>query len=461
MSPRKLFSAAMGVALTSIPGISCYAEPAEVTQGATLPSGNDRPPNIILILADDLGYGDVGFNGNEAVSTPHLDRLASEGVIFTDFHANGPTCTPTRAALLTGRYQQRSGLNTALQFGNPNYDRMGLVASEVIIPQFLREANYTSALIGKWHLGSHIDSHPISQGFDHFIGNLGGHVDYISKYNRREYDWWHGMELVEEDGYVTHLLTEHTLRFIRDNRDQPFFIFLSHAAPHTPHQLPGDAPVYGPNGTGGAGVDASKYYPMIEIMDQGVGEILDEINRLGLDRNTLVIFTSDNGPHPRAGSSGPFRGHKSLLYEGGHRVPFAARWPGVIPAGKVLEEISMTMDLLPTFLEIAGLDLPDEPSLDGVSLHNLWKTAQPLNPRLLFWDNVNNRAVRNGPWKLVSVLDRSTRSWTSELFNLDQSLAEDVDLSAQYPERLDQLLRAYSEWSDEVNTGAIEQPAHP
>jgi arylsulfatase A len=417
-----------------------------------------EPPNIVFILADDLGYGDVGFTGSKTIRTPHLDRLAAEGVVLTDFHANGPTCTPTRAALLTGRYQQRSGLVTALQARSPDYERVGLAPHEVTIPELLKDAGYRSALLGKWHLGSNPGAHPIRQGFDHFTGNLGGHVDYISHWGRRGFDWHSGFDPLMEEGYVTHLLTDHTLDFIRENRDTPFFIFFSHACPHTPHQVPGDDPVYREDGATGRGIDSAKYGPMIEEMDAGVGLIMEEVERFGLDRKTLVIFTSDNGPHPRAGSSGPYRGHKSLLYEGGHRVPFAARWPGRIPAGSVHGDLAMTADLLPTLLELAGLELPDEPKMDGISMAPLLLRGDPLPNRVLFWDNVNNRAVRDGDWKMVSVLDRSTRSWTTELYRLDADPGESRDLSREHPEVLQRMQQHYDAWRREVNQGAVEQP---
>ena len=420
-------------------------------------SAQDKP-NIILILADDLGYRDVGFTGGE-IRTPHLDRLAAEGMILTDFHANGPTCTPSRAALLTGRYQQRSGLVTALQAGNPDYDYIGLAPHEITIPTLLRNAGYRSALLGKWHLGSNLGAHPLRQGFDVFIGNLGGHVDYISRRGSRgNDDWYNGFEPLQEEGYVTHLLTGHTLDFMRENRENPFFIFLSHACPHTPHQVPGDEPAYRESGASGGGVDAAKYGAMIGEMDAGVGLILEELENLGLDQKTVVIFTSDNGPHPRAGSAGPYRGRKSQLHEGGHRVPFAARWPGKIPAGSVRDETVMLMDLMPTFLGLAGLEPPAEPVLDGLSLTPLLLKGGELPQRTLFWDNVNNRAVRDGVWKMVSVLDRPTRSWSTELYRLDEDPGESRDLSQKHPETLQRLQRLYDQWSGEVRRGAVSQP---
>jgi arylsulfatase A len=415
-------------------------------------------PNIIVIMADDMGVGDVGFNehSHPDARTPQLDRLASEGLILNDFHSNGAACTPARAAFLTGRYQQRSGLTNALFVGHPRQQGFGLSPDEVLIPTALKEAGYVSAVFGKWHVGGDEGSHPLNQGFDEFIGNIEGHIDYISKWNRRWYDWNRGFETFEEEGYVTHLLTRHTIDFIERHQDKPFFIFLSHACPHTPHQLPDDPPMYGTDNRV-IPVSPEKYYPMIWEMDKGIGEIMDRLEALGLADNTLIIFTADNGHHHRAGSAGIYRGNKGDVHEGGHRVPFAIRWPAGIEAGRVSSATVMLMDLMPTFIDLAGLHPQREPALDGISIAPLLRDeVANLPPRLLFWDNGRGQAVRDGDWKLV-VTRPAPRQIETELFNLANDPSESNNLAAQYPERTAAMERQLADWMREVNEGAVQQ----
>jgi len=414
-------------------------------------------PNIILILADDLGYGDVGFTGCKQVQTPHLDRLARDGMVFHDFHSNGAACTPTRAALLTGRYQQRSGLVNVLFVGNERQLGHGLSPQEILIPKALKEAGYVSAVFGKWHVGSDPGAHPLNQGFDRFIGNIEGHVDSISKWNRKWYDWNRGFERMEEEGYVTHLLSRYTVDFIKENRERPFFIFLSHACPHTPHMIPDDKPMYGTSNPK-VTVQPEKYYPMIEEMDKGVGEILAALDEAGLSQKTMVIFTSDNGPHHQAGTAAPYRGKKGDVYEGGHRVPFAIRWPGTIPAGSHSPATAMTMDLMPTFLELAGLS-PPRP-LDGISLVPVLLENRTLPERPLFWDNGRGLAVRDGDLKLVRIQASNTRQWRTELYNLNDDPSEQTDLSGQRPEEVERLEAMLESWRQEVRKDSVSQPVY-
>jgi arylsulfatase A len=434
-----------------------YAAIAAAALGCFSAAQARENPNIILILADDLGYGDVGFNGCEQVQTPHLDRLAREGMVFHDFHSNGAACTPTRAALLTGRYQQRSGLVNALFVGNERQLGHGLSPQEILIPEVLKDAGYVSAVFGKWHVGSEPGAHPLNQGFDRFVGNIEGHMDYISKWNRKWYDWNSGFEKFEEEGYVTHLLTRHTIDFIRENREQPFFIFLSHACPHTPHMLPDDEPMYGTSNPK-VTVQPEKYVPMIEEMDKGVGEILAALDETGLSEKTMVIFTSDNGPHHNAGTAQPYRGNKGDVYEGGHRVPFAIRWPGTIPAGSHSSATAITMDLMPTFLELAGLSHPRP--LDGLSLVPVLLENRSLPERTLFWDNGRGLAVRDGDLKLVRVQDRKTRQWSTELYNLKTDPSEQEDLAGQKPEAFKQLEEKLESWRQEVHRNSVNQPVY-
>jgi arylsulfatase A len=421
-------------------------------------------PNIILILADDLGWGDVGFNGGQQARTPNLDRLAAEGLVLTDFHSNGAACTPTRAALMTGRYQQRSGMKNALFVGNKLQEGIGMAPQEVLIPERLREAGYRSALFGKWHLGGQPGAHPLAQGFDEFIGYLEGHMDYTTKWNRMWPDWNRGYEKFTEDGYLTHLLTNHTIEFIT-KKQTPFFIYLAHSCVHTPHMLPGDPPVYGGNKSEAAEhVQPEKYVRMITEMDTGIGEIVATLKKLGIEKNTLVLFTSDNGQIVDAApvaSAGPYRGGKGDMYEGGHRVPFLAWWPGTVRPGGKPVATAMTMDLFPTFLDLAGLSLPTDRPLDGTSLKPVLLQDGKLPDRTLFWDNGRGQAVRSSNMKLVRLLPRGSRTRTTELFDLAADPGETTDLSAQQPEKLREMERLLEAWMGDVAAGATPQPAYP
>jgi len=428
----------------------------------TLNAATPEKPNIILILADDLGYGDVGFTGGKAARTPELDKLAAEGLVLSDFHTNGVACTPTRAAMMTGRYQQRSGLSNVLFVGRESQKGTGMAPHEVLIPERLREAGYKSALMGKWHLGSQPGAHPMQQGFDEFIGFLEGHVDYTNKWNRMWPDWNRGYEKFTEDGYLPHLLTRHTIDFIEANKDRPFFVYLAHACPHTPHMLPGDPPVYGSDAKGKAeNEQPEKYVPMITEMDNGIGEIANKLRELRIDKKTLVIFTSDNGQvadlAPVA-SAGPYRGGKGDMYEGGHRVPFLAWWPGSIAPGTISSQTAMTADLFPTFLDLAGLPMPSERPLDGLSLKETLLSGKPLPERILFWDNAREKAVRDGKWKLVDINDRKKNIHARELYDLEADAGETNDLAASQPEIAARLFRELEKWSADVAEGATPQP---
>lgn len=417
-------------------------------------------PNIVLIVADDLGYGDLGCYGGRRARTPHLDHLAQEGLRLTDFHTNAASCSPTRAALLTGRYQQRSGVVEALSERSP-----GLPDEARTIAEYLKSAGYATGIFGKWHLGSRPDSAaiPNRQGFDVFRGARHGGIDYVSHVDRYgRLDWWHDEKAVDEGGYATDLLTAHAVRFIEANRAGPFFLYLPHLAVHFPWMAPEDASYrkVGENYDNSAktGPHSPEDVPrvvdkMVERLDDGVGKVMDCLRRLKLDRNTLVIFTSDNGGYVNyagakdVSSNAPLRGGKIGMYEGGHRVPCLAWWPDRIAAGGVDHATTMTMDLLPTFLEVAGVPLPpaDGPlALDGVGLVPVLLRGEPIGERTLFWQTGDMQAVRRGPWKVVIQHDEP-----AELYNLSTDLGERKNLAEQEPKRLRELLVALSEWQAE------------
>lgn len=459
---------------------------AIVFAGMLIAAGNlaqasepSRAPNIVVILADDLGYADLGCYGNRVNRTPHLDRLAREGLRFTDFHSNGANCSPTRAALLTGRYQQRMKIDGALGENAP-----GLRLEEVTIAERLQAAGYATALFGKWHLGYFTKNGPTRQGFDQFVGHLHGATDYIShvdKYGRR--DWWHQEEPSDEQGYNTTLITQHSLRFIEEHRQEPFFLLISHSTIHFPwmtetdnayrqagERYEGSADKVGPH----AGRNLQPVVQeMIESLDRSTGQVIAKLRELQLAEQTLVFFTSDNGgivrmagvpvtPENRISVNDPLRGQKHSLYEGGHRVPAIAWWPGQIPAGRQSAAATMTMDLLPTFMELAGLPLSGQdadghalPQLDGMSLREelLAKSPKQTNPalaeRMLFWQQGDSLAVRWKQWKLLSL-----HGSPLELYNLKADIAERKNLVAEQPQLVEQLQQAHIVWTKSVQQKA-------
>ncbi len=418
----------------------------------------DRP-NFVLILADDLGYGDLGAYGNRVNRTPHLDRLAREGVRFTDFHSNGPMCSPTRAALLTGLYQHRFGreFEGALS-GRTQYDH-GLPLEAVTVAELLRDAGYATAMYGKWHLGYHPPHMPFDQGFGDFRGLAGGDGDHHSHIDRSgRPDWWRNNELEFEPGYAAELLTGHTVDFIRENRERPFFVYLAHLAIHFPWQGPDDA---GYREEGESYWDLSKLgrldskrvapktKEMIEAVDRSVGAVVAALEELGLDENTFVLFTSDNGGYLTyqggyhdISSNGPLRGQKAQLYEGGHRVPAIAWRPGAI-ASRTSDALAATFDVLPTYAEMAGIE---SPSSDGVSLRAHLEDAAPLPDRPLFWRMRGDKAMRQGRWKLVVRGENAP-----ELFDLQADVGEQKDLARTQPDRVRELLALLTAWEAEVD----------
>jgi arylsulfatase A len=341
-------------------------------------------PNVIIILADDLGYGDVGCFGSKRFQTPNIDALAADGVRFTDFHSNGAVCSPTRAALLTGRYQQRTGISGVVTA--KSHRHTGLALEETTFAEIVKTAGYTTALFGKWHVGYQPDYNPVRQGFDEFIGYVSGNVDYHAHLDQTgKEDWWKQDSLSPEEGYTTDLITNHGVDFIQRNKDKPFLLYLAHEAPHYPHQGRKDPPRYTrEKGRTKDPVTLDVYKEMIEVMDEGVGRIRQAVERAGLSDSTLILFFSDNGPS-NPGSAGQLKGRKGQIWEGGHRVPAMACWAGTIKAGRVSNATLMGADLLPTIAAMAGASLPENVEVDGVSLLPHLTQAEPLAPRPLFW----------------------------------------------------------------------------
>jgi len=414
---------------------------------AGLAGDNNRPPTLLFLLADDLGAGDLGCYGAPDLETPHLDQLVAEGMRFTQFYANAAVCSPTRLAFLTGRYHQHTDLENALYYQEMG---RGLPADGATLADALSAAGYVTGLSGKWHLGYDLERQPLQQGFDHFFGLLGGNHHYFEHMDRIGVpDLWLGNEPVEREGYTTDLLTEDALAFLDRNRDEPFFLFLSHAAPHFPYQGPDDREKkVRPRTKAWQEGDRETYIAMVERMDHGIGRVLDRLETLGLGQRTLVVFTSDNGGSTHARNE-PFRGRKSTIWEGGVRVPCIARWPGVLPAGVTVDQVAITMDWTATFRRVAGIE-PDPNGEDGIDLLPILRGKSAERERTLFWRRrkgpkrrsvVEGRAVREGPWKLIE-----QASGERFLFDLEIDPGERTNLLALHPGRGHHLHRLLDEW---------------
>jgi len=416
-------------------------------------------PNIIVILADDLGYADLSCYGNDRFQTPWLDQLASQGMRFTDFHSSGAVCSPTRAGLLTGRYQQRSGISGVINAAFSANRHHGLNQSEWTLAESLKKQGYATAVFGKWHLGYREIFNPIYHGFDQFAGYVSGNVDYHAHLDRMGVrDWWQNNVLADEPGYTTHLITRHALDFIREHGQERFLLYLAYEAPHDPYQGPSDPPIrvesqVVPNQYGKDHIPRA-YREMVQAMDQGIGQVLGLLEELELDQNTLVWFLSDNGAN-RHGNSGPLRGFKGGLYEGGHRVPAIAWWPSVIPSQSVCEDLAISLDVMPTLLALTGASPSDDHPLDGVSLiRALRGGAMDSQERELYWSHGTQLAMRQGPWKLMMQAQHPEKR---ELYHLGQGIGEQHDLVAKEPERVSTMVKKIQDWYEQVNHGATLQ----
>lgn len=406
-------------------------------------------PNIIIIMADDLGYGDLSSFGSTRINTPNLDRMVQEGMKFTDFHSNGVVCSPTRAALLTGKYQQRVGIEGVITAFDHRH--VGLAIEEVTFADAMKQEGYTTGIMGKWHLGYPEKFNPIHQGFDEFIGFVSGNVDYYSHVDQEFYeDWWRQNKLRKEEGYSTDLITKHSIDFIKSHKDEKFLLYIPQEAPHYPFQGR-KSKAFRVIGDKESGVNPEKnqeavHKEMIEIMDEGIGKIIATLKELNLEKNTLVIFCSDNGPNP-IGSTGGFRGRKGSVWEGGHRVPGIVWWPGTIEAGQVCGETVLTMDLFPTMMSLAGNR--KDYDYDGVDLSKVFLKNKSLMKREVFWrHNRRATAVRDGDWKLIRENNGGIM-----LCNLKDDLAEKNDVASNFPEIKEKLLDKLNDWENGISSG--------
>jgi arylsulfatase A-like enzyme len=400
-----------------------------------LPSGvlsaASRPPNFIVIFTDDQGYQDVGCFGSPDIATPNLDRMAAEGVRFTDFYTAAPVCSPARAAILTGCYPPRVGVTKVLF---PN-SRVGLNPDEITIADLLRTRGYATACVGKWHLGHLPEFLPTRQGFDSYFG-----IPYSN--DMKPTPLMRDTSVVEEPARqetLTRRYTEEAVRFIAANRKRPFFVYLAHTFPHVP--LHAAAAFKGKSRRG-------RYGDTIEEIDWGVGELIRCLKKLGLDRDTLIVFTSDNGPWLGKGKNGgsalPLRGGKFSTWEGGMRMPTIMRWPGTMPAGKTCREVAATIDLLPTFAALARARLPTDRVIDGRNILPLiQKPERAKSPHqgFYYYKGGNLQAVRSGTWKLRK------EGRAPALYDLARDIGEEKDVSAQNPAVARQLQAMMSQFN--------------
>ncbi len=405
-----------------------------------------KQPNIILIMADDLGYGDIGCFGNDSVRTPVLDKLAAEGIRFTDFHSNGAVCSPTRAALMTGNYQQRAGIEGVI-YAALDKRIYGISDKQKTMAEYYKEAGYTTGIFGKWHLGYKPEFNPVFHGFDEFYGYVSGNVDYISHRDGVGLlDWWHNTDTCYDEGYVTDIITDKALEFMVKNRNNPFFLYLPHEAVHYPYQGRNEKAdrLPGVNFTahGSRSDKKQAYREMLEIMDENIGRIMNKLEELDLNNSTFVLFCSDNGA-TNMGNNGNLNGFKGSLWEGGHRVPAIAWFPSRIKAGVTINSAILSMDILPTLLKVSGISGSD--NFDGKDFSKGLFTGERMIERPVFWRYRNQWAVRMEDWKYLKIGENEF------LFNLKNDLAEQNNLINQNPLKAADLNKMLDDWEMEMS----------
>ena len=412
-----------------------------------------RPPNVILIFSDDQGTIDINIYGAKDLYTPHLDSLARRGTRFTQFYVAAPVCSPSRAALLTGRYPQRAGVP-----GNVGLGKRGMPAGQVTMAEMLKPAGYRTALVGKWHLGEVNGRGPLDQGFDSFYGHKRGCIDNYSHFfywsGPNNHDLWRDEEEIWEDGnHFSDLMVREAKQFLDDNKDQPFFLYLPFNIPHYPLQ---GAPKWREHYKN-LPSPRRDYAALVSTLDEKVGEILDHAGRLGLTENTLVIFLSDHGHSTEertmfgGGNAGPYRGAKFSLFEGGIRVPAIVSLPGVIPENAVRHQFATSVDWLPTVAEITGAGLPNR-KIDGKSLMPVILSAEAESPHKVFhWQRGKQWAVRDGDWKLIVNAQRTVRGPVGEderifLSDFSKDTSERHNLAKEHGSVVQRLTALHEKW---------------
>jgi arylsulfatase A-like enzyme len=437
---------------------------------AFAPAAQARQPNILLIVSDDQGWPDLGCIGTKPVKTPNLDRLAAEGVRATNYYVTWPACTPSRGSILTGRYPQRNGLydmvrNDMVNFGyryspeeysvSPEMT-IGLDPREITIGNVLRGAGYATGMVGKWDMGQAKRYLPLQRGFDFFYGHGNNGIDYYTHERYGVPSMFRGNNRTEEDRgtYATDVFKREALGFIRTNAAKPWFLYLAFNAPHGASSFTPETKA-GEKRKGGVGVQVpekyaapylaqgipdslARYYGAVTCMDEAIGALLEELKAHGLERDTLIVFHSDNGGSGNGGNE-PLRGKKSTMWEGGLRVPFLAWWPGKLPAGRVSDDFLTALELLPTLAAAAGAKLPDV-KLDGFDALPVLAGKKPSPREEMFWQNLRGVAARVGNWKWVQ------SKGEGGLFDLSKDLGEKTDLSKEQPDKLAMVKSRYEAW---------------
>ncbi len=431
------------------------------------PAGAQAPakPNVVLIVSDDMGYGDLGVYGAPDIRTPNLDGLARDGVRLTDFYA-APQCTPTRAALISGRYQQRFRLDAALSGPKSPAGQTGLPATGYTLPQLLKNNGYATALIGKWHLGYRPEFSPNAHGFDYFFGFKSGYIDYYQHTNSEgDPDLFENATPVQVEGYMTDLITERSVKYIDEHAGGAFFLEVTYNAAHWPFQVPDHPSVARDHARflqpdDSATSTRQDYVAIVERMDLGVGRILAALERHGLQRNTLVIYMNDNGGEWLSRNT-PLFNRKGTVWEGGIRVPAIFRWPGHLPAGRVSNQVGIVQDVTASILAATGTAVPAEARPDGINLLPILSGQAGAMERTLFFrftvGQNKQLAVRQGSWKLL--VDGAKRY----VFDLSADIGERHDLAAQRQDVAQRLRPLIAAWEADVDAeaGATGAPAAP
>ena len=395
-----------------------------------------KKPNVIVILVDDAGYVDFGFMGSKDLQTPNIDALAKSGVIFTDAHVSATVCAPSRAGLITGKYQQRFGFEANGTGG------IGLSDDVTTIANVFKSNGYNTYALGKWHLGKSVSDHPNQRGFDEFYGFLAGSRSYFPIENpSKEKMLQHNGKRIVFDGYMTDVLGNQSVKFIEDSKDKPFFMYLSYNAVHTPMHA--------------KQVDLEKYnnHPRKELaamtwsLDENVGKLLKKLEALNKRKNTLIYFLSDNGgAHNNQSTTGPLKGWKGNKFEGGHRIPFIVSWPKEITSNVSFEGLTSSLDILSTSIAAANITKPENLQLDGVNLIPYLKGEKQGNPhKELFWRKLDESAARIGDYKIISL-----KNYGSVMYNLDKDIGETMDVYQNKTNQFKAIKSAYNKWENQL-----------
>ncbi|MBS0362697.1 MAG: sulfatase-like hydrolase/transferase [Proteobacteria bacterium] len=423
-------AAPLAAALLAAPSATARAEAAP------------ERPNVIIILADDLGYGDLSVQGARDVATPHIDALAAQGVRLTDYYANQPVCAPSRAGLMTGRYQDRFGFESNPGAAQRVSTSFGLPRDHKTLPERLKDQGYATGMIGKWHLGFTPANQPTARGFDDFYGFLDGAMAYVPEGKTGAKAIMRGTQPAPMPAHTTEAFTDEGVRFIQAHKDRPFFLYQAYNAVHAPMQ---STKAYLDRFATEKDPKRRAHLAMLAALDDGVGQIVEAVDKAGLSKKTLIVFISDNGgpTWQTTSSNGPLNGVKDLTLEGGIRVPAIFRWPGRLPQGKVIQSVAMEFDVTATTLALSGARA--DPVIEGRDLMPYLTGAKTGDVHeTLFWRMGRQGAERHGPWKLVKAED----AWY--LFDLSKDLGEHHDLAATRPAQLKQMRAEYDAWSAQM-----------